>query len=179
VFCAIYDIGEITEEDVTPPAEILSQYPEFDSDNTQNDNNNENNIPISPNIVTNTTIHDIGDLLSAEEEETLLDEFSQICVDKQVNILFLTTNDAEGLTTKNWSDSYMDKLYTDYDQNIAFIIDMDNREYYINTMGNFIDWLDSDEIEEALDLGYEYVANQQYYECLSVMANYCVAEIEK
>jgi hypothetical protein len=54
---------------------------------------------------------------------------------------------------------------------------MDNREIYINTMGNAIKSLDDKDIENALDVGFAYVCECKYTECLAAMADYCINKL--
>lgn len=118
-------------------------------------------------------VHDLGQLLTAVEEELLVSHFGPLFEDKSYNVLFLTTNDAEGKSTMVWSDDYMDALFPYYEHNIAFVIDMDNREVYINTMGNATLCLTDKMVNNAIDAGYDYVVDEDYYNCLKAMANYC------
>lgn len=169
-FFAIYNIGKIKDDEVIPSDEILALKP------VDTDQENSNQFPVgSPEVF----VHDYANLLTENEELMLIEEFTKLCEGMQVNVLFLTTDDADGQTTKMWSDNYMDELFPLYDHNIAIIIDMDNREYYINTMGLFIDFLDDDKIETALDLGYEYIVSQAYCDGLLVMGDYCIKQIKK
>ena len=125
-------------------------------------------------------IHDDANLLSGLEHEKLLNVVAQYSNKISFNILFLTYDDAHGKSTETYSDDYMDTLlpYKAHD-NIAFVIDMDNREYYINTMGKAIDWIDSNEIEEALGEGYDSIINGEYAKCLQKVSNYCLKELAR
>ena len=46
------------------------------------------------------------------------------------------------------------------------MIDMDNREVYINTVGKCINWLEED-VYDILDDTYLYATDGEYFECLS------------
>lgn len=123
-------------------------------------------------------IHDDAKLLSGVEQEKLLGVVAKYAEKISFNILFLTYDDAQGKSTMTYSDDYMDNLfpYKAHD-NIAFVIDMDNRQYYINTMGKAIEWLDAEEIDEALDNGYDYIADENYVRCLQAVSDYCLKEL--
>lgn len=125
-------------------------------------------------------IHDDAKLLSGVEQEKLLGVVAKYAEKISFNILFLTYDDAQGKSTMTYSDDYMDNLfpYKAHD-NIAFVIDMDNRQYYINTMGKAIEWLDAEEIDEALDKGYDYIADENYVRCLQAVSDYCLKELAR
>lgn len=123
-------------------------------------------------------MHDLGDLLTDKEEQELIDSVASYCRKMNYNILFLTTNNANGKDTQTYSDDYMDKLFPDTDENIAFIIDMDNRQIYINTMGRAIQFLSDDKIEKGLDAGYPHIKNDEYYECLREMSSYALGKLK-
>ena len=125
-------------------------------------------------------IHDDAKLLSGVEQEKLLGVVAKYAEKISFNILFLTYDDAQGKSTMTYSDDYMDNLfpYKAHD-NIAFVIDMDNRQYYINTMGKAIEWLDAEEIDEALDKGYDYIADENYFRCLQAVSDYCLKELAR
>jgi len=118
-------------------------------------------------------LHDNADLLSPTEEAKLVELCQDKCFSLSYNVLFLTYNDAAGKSTIRFTDDYMDDLFPYDEDNIAFVIDMDNREIYINTMGKAIDCLSDSEIERALDLGYSQMTDADAYSCLSYMASFC------
>jgi uncharacterized protein len=122
-------------------------------------------------------MHDLADLLTDSEEKKLMNEIGNRCNGIHYNILFLTTNSSDGKSTMTYSDDYMDELFLIDENNIAFVIDMENREIYINTMGNAILCLTDNMIDQALDRGYNYIANYEYAECMEAMATYCVARL--
>ena len=106
------------------------------------------------------TVFDYADLLTEEEEEDLRylsEEFEQY----DMSVIFLTTSNAEGHTSRTYSDDFYDDNNFKPD-GVLFLIDMDNREIYVNTVGVGIDIIDDDEIEEILDAGYMYVGDGEY-----------------
>lgn len=131
-------------------------------------------------IIGDSTIyfHDNANLLTKKDKEQIIGLLHDKNADViSYNILFLTCDDVRGKTTMTYSDDYMDELFPDYEHNIAFVIDMDNREIYINTMGNAILSLTDKMIDAALDDAYPYIKNGQYGECLKAMASYCVPRL--
>ena len=117
-------------------------------------------------------MHDMADLFTDEEEKNLIETASKFVDDIGHNVLFLTYNDAMGRSTMVYSDDYMDVLFPDTDENVAFVIDMDNREVYINTMGTYLDELNYTEIEECLDAGYDYMPDGKYYDAILRISAY-------
>ena len=137
-------------------------------------------MPITAHAESDTQIivDDLANLLSSEEEDLLVERAKDRLGSKNYNILFLTYDDADGYSTMVYSDNYMDDLFpAGTENNIGFIIDMDNREIYINTMGGAIQSLSDYEIEEGLDVGYNYVSEQEYFECLDGMAAYAIPRL--
>ena len=123
-------------------------------------------------------VHDLANLLTNEEEQELEELAAYYCTDFDLNVLFLTMDDADGKSTMQYSDDYMDNVFPiGVENNIAFVIDMDNREYYINTMGVAITKLSDDEIDIALDEAYPEMSSGNYYGAFKDMATYCLSEI--
>lgn len=154
-FMAIYNIGKVKYDRVAIPEDVMSLKEKQSS----------------------VLIHDNANLLSDNEEKELFDIFFNRCDGLGYNVLFLTIDNTNGQSTKTYTDNYMDQLFSDYNHNISFIIDMDNREIYINTMGNAIKSLDDKDIENALDVGFAYVCECKYTECLAAMADYCINKL--
>jgi uncharacterized protein len=123
------------------------------------------------------SIDDHGELLTTEEEIELEDWVKDRYGQVPYHVLFLTTEDAEGKNTMTYSDDYMDQRFPNSENNIAFVIDMDNREIYINTMGMAITYINDREIDAALDRGYNRIVRDDYYGCLQEMAEYCLEEL--
>jgi uncharacterized protein len=117
--------------------------------------------------------------MTDKEETELIEAIDEQCKGLSYNILFLTTDDANGKSTMSYSDDYMDKLFPEgTENNIAFVIDMDNRKIYINTMGKAIENLSDDEIDIGIDRGYDEIKSNDYDGCLLAMASYCLDELK-
>jgi hypothetical protein len=169
-FMVIYNVGKVNEDRVAIPEDVLSLKDKNDDSVAEKDGFNEEK-------QSSVLIHDNANLLSDNEEKELFDSFSNRCSGLGYNVLFLTIDNTNGQSTKTYTDNYMDQLFSDYNHNISFIIDMDNREIYINTMGNAIKSLDDKDIENALDVGFAYVCECKYTECLAAMADYCINKL--
>lgn len=122
------------------------------------------------------TVFDYADLLTTEEEDALRN-LSKEYEAYNMSAIFLTTADAEGKTSMAYSDDFYDNNNFKSD-GVLFMIDMDNREVYVNTVGMGITIISDYEVERILDAGYTYVGNEQYFECLRGMSNYTYGVID-
>ncbi len=117
-------------------------------------------------------MHDMADLFTEDEEKDLIDAAGKFVKNEDHNVLFLTYSDAMGNTTMTFSDDYMDLLFPNDEDNVAFVIDMDNRKVYINTMGVYLDDLSAEEIDECIDAGYSHMPDGEYYDAMLKMSCY-------
>jgi uncharacterized protein len=105
-------------------------------------------------------VFDDAYLFTEEEIKILSEEASNISSSYDMDIIIVTTDDANGKSARDFGDDYFDNngfgLGPDLD-GILFLIDMDNREVYISTSGDGIRYLTDERldnvIEEALDSG--------------------------
>lgn len=123
----------------------------------------------------NATVYivDEANKLTEQEKDSLVKsvEKSTKRTKTKLNVLFLTVQDANGKSVVEYSDDRMEEILAGKgEDNIAFVIDFDNRRTYINTMGKAIQILSDDKIEKALTAGDKYVQNSQYEKCLNAMA---------
>lgn len=106
--------------------------------------------------------------LFTEGEINVLDDEANILSNKyNMDIVIVTTNDANGKTSREYADDYFDYngfgVGSDLD-GILFLIDMDNREAYISTSGQGIKYLTDQRIEDILDIAYDNgLADGDYY----------------
>jgi len=108
-------------------------------------------------------VYDEAQLLTdAEERELQL--FAAGYESKGIAVVFLTIDDAQGYSSMTYSDDFYDTHAFGTD-GVLFMIDMDNREVYINTVGRCIGWLEY-QIDEILDETYIYAGEGRYYTCL-------------
>lgn len=109
------------------------------------------------------TVFDYADLLSEAEEDELR-EYSSKYEKYEISVIYLTTDDAEGYSSMTYSDNFYD-THAFLPDGVLFMIDMDNREVYINTVGKCIEWLE-DDVYDILDETYEYASDEEYFDCL-------------
>lgn len=114
------------------------------------------------------TVFDYADLLTWEEENELR-QIAKEYEEFDVSMIFLTTADARGKSAMTYSDDFYDTNQFRPD-GVLFLIDMDNRELYINTVGKCIAILPDYRIESILDTGYDYVADGEYFDCFKRMS---------
>lgn len=114
------------------------------------------------------TVFDFADLLTDSEEKQLR-EFSKEYEKYDISIIFMTTDDAEGKTTQNYSNDFYDNNEFRPD-GIMFSIDMDNREIYIDTVGKCIAMISDTKVSDALDASYTYAGDGEYAACLTKMS---------
>lgn len=103
-------------------------------------------------------IFDGADLFNTEERGELNQRLQYISDLYDMDILIVTTEDAQGKNSRNYADDYFD--YGGYGRNesydgMLFLIDLDNREIYISTSGRAIEYLNDRDIENILDKVFE------------------------
>lgn len=97
---------------------------------------------------------DQADSFSAAEAAELQASAAALGAQYNMDLVIVTTNDAEGKTARAYADDYFD--YNGYGvgadrDGILFLIDFDNREAYISTSGSGIRYLTDARIESILD----------------------------
>lgn len=101
----------------------------------------------------NLKVFDHANLFSQEEIIQLEEEASILSDDYNMDIVIVSTNDANGKTSREYADDYFDYngfgLGDELD-GILFLIDMDNREAYISTSGKGIRYLTDSRIENII-----------------------------
>lgn len=97
---------------------------------------------------------DLAEAFTEEEKSNL--EYRAAALGNRFNmdIVIVTTSDAEGKSSRDYADDYFDNngygVGADRD-GILFLIDFDNSEAYISTSGNGIRYLTDVRIEKVLD----------------------------
>lgn len=120
-------------------------------------------------------VHDNANILNQSEESRLTNLAMKYVNAFELNVLFLTIDDADGKSTVRYTDDYMDDFFpVGVEDNIAFVIDMDNREFYINTMGIAIERLTDEDIEKALDKAEPSMKREHYAKAFEKMADFCL-----
>lgn len=108
------------------------------------------------------TINDEANLFTSEQVNTLSQQAKEINdkINGQVFIVTTTSNTAE---PRDFADNYL-KTAIGNDQNgSVLLLDMGQREIYISTSGNMIDYLTDRRIDSILDDVYDQMTNANYY----------------
>jgi len=110
-------------------------------------------------------VFDQADLFSEEEEQALEDQIAEIKSRARLDLVVVTTEDAQGKASRSYADDFYDTggfgIGKNYD-GMLFLIDMDNREIYISTAGAMQRFLTDSRIESMLDHAYDYVQRGDY-----------------
>ena len=130
-------------------------------------------------------VWDNADLYTDSEEDSLFKFAKEQSKKIGISVLFLTVDYAEGKSTRTYGDDFLDYLLYDsgkkYNKSsssrwdgdnpaVMFVIDMDNRECAINTMGDVIDWFSDREIDKCLSAGDDYLGDGEFYKAISAVA---------
>ena len=120
-------------------------------------------------------VFDDAMLFTEDEIVKLEEEANNLSNDYNMDIVIVTTDDADGKTSREYADDYFD--YGDFgvgDNNdgILFLIDMDNSEAYISTSGNGIRYLTDVRIEKVLDDVFDNgLTDGKYYNAAEAFLN--------
>ncbi len=116
--------------------------------------------------MTASGIYDEANLLSEDDEASLLTKLEKYSEKYSADIAIVTTNDAGGLTAQAYADAYAEKIGQSMSRDeypgILFLIDMDNREIYMATQGQAMNYYDDYRINEVLDDCYAYITDGDY-----------------
>lgn len=113
-------------------------------------------------------VFDNGGLFDKEEKEALEQTLASFHDEWQMELGIMTTDDAGGKSTERLADDFYDRngLGVGSDHSGAlFVIDMDNREIHVSTLGKMADYLTDERIEKVLDAAYGYVSDGDYAGC--------------
>lgn len=103
-------------------------------------------------------VFDDAGLYTDEEIGELDNQANVISETYNMDIIILTTDAAQGKTSREYADDYYDDnkfgIGSEKD-GILFLMDMDNGEVYISTSGQAIKYLTDQRIESIIDLAFE------------------------
>ncbi len=106
-------------------------------------------------------VDDQADLLSDSEEEELLALMYGLTED--CNGAFVTI-DANAYSTQAYADNYAE-LNFGYNNNVVFVVDMDNRYLYLSAGGQTQHVITDSKADTITDNVYRYASNKDYYTC--------------
>lgn len=136
--------------------------------------------PAKPEASGGTRVYDMAGLLGEEERSELEAAIDGARKDWKLDLVIVTTEDAEGKTSTEYADDFYDAggFGEGKDKDgILFLIDMDNRELTFSTSGIAIRIFTDARIEAMLDRVYEGASQGNYKSCadafLSDVERYC------
>lgn len=113
-------------------------------------------------------VFDEAGLFTAAEKQHLEDEISKFREKYPADLAVVTIEDAEGKTSEEFADDFYDYngLGAGEDSSGAlFLINMEQRELWISTLGETASVLTDRRIEQVLDAAYEGAADGDFAEC--------------
>lgn len=107
-------------------------------------------------------------LFSEAEEESLESELCAMWEETGMDVVLVTTEDAEGKTAEQYADDFYDENGFGADEDkggILYLIDMDNRELYISTFSEAVRLLTDERIDRMLDRGISRLGAGDFAGC--------------
>ncbi len=100
-------------------------------------------------------VYDGAGILEAEEEEELQAQAAELAQELQLDVILVTTEDTEGLTTARYNEEFYNRHGFGYEgpggSGVQFLIDMEHRQYYLLTAGEGDPRYTDAEIEKMYD----------------------------
>lgn len=117
-------------------------------------------------------VFDDAKLLDGEEEAALQEDIVRLAGEMEMDIVIVTTSDAQGKSAEEYADDFYDEgkfgYDTDGETGILLLIDMDHRECYISTAGYAIEAFTDGEIDQMLDDIVSCLGAGEYYQACAV-----------
>ena len=105
-------------------------------------------------------VYDMANLLTDEQEQEL-QQYAEEYAKKQISVVFVTTDDTRFRDSEEYANYFYDSLDF-YHDGVLFLIDMYNREVYIDTVGRYVGIFTPIRIESTLDKGFEYIYSDHF-----------------
>lgn len=123
-------------------------------------------------VLADSGVYDRGELFTSEETAELEAEAAKVAQEYDMNIILLTTADAEGMSSAAYAEDFYES--GNYHQNdakggIVLLIDMEHRELNLVTYGDMIYYITDEREESIYDAGFDEVADGQYGDCMEEM----------
>ncbi|MFA5522954.1 MAG: TPM domain-containing protein [Tissierellales bacterium] len=110
-------------------------------------------------------VYDEADLFSVTEKEALQMKASDLSQRIMLDIVILTIDDNKGKTTSDYADDFYDENGFGYGENydgLILLINLDDRDVYISTLGKAIKYFTDDRIDSILDKVYIFLSEENY-----------------
>lgn len=156
---------------VLPVSASTNTYPRSTNDlrvpeKTKYNSSMENNVLSTPSVNANEKIYDFADLLTEEEEKQLYELVKMYIEHTNLDLAIVTINTNPKSSTLEYADDFYD--YNEFSMNgIAFVIDMQNRIFYISTAGTAMLYYDDLRIEYILTALDNDMLNHEYFNACS------------
>lgn len=141
----------------------------FDIDNDINiDDQFDNILGNSDNMEVDSTerVYDYASLFS-DSERSILNRTIESFIDQyDLDLVIATIDDNTKSSTREYAwDFYSENDFgMDNDGGLLFLIDMDNREFYMLTDGEAKNIFNDDRVDECLDAALSFIKNEGYFE---------------
>lgn len=131
-------------------------------------------------IVPPQRVFDMADLFTKEEKIDLEESVAEHRESTNLDIVIVTTNDAEGKSSRDYADDFYDDngygVGEDH-SGVLLLIDMDNRMAYMSTTGRAIQIFSDDEIQGITDRVASCLGDGEYAEGAQVFLNEVESEV--
>ena len=112
-------------------------------------------------------VEDNADLFTYEEFEQITSDAADFTASKDISLAILTIDYAQGLSSEEYANDYIDNLIDGEGWNedcMLFMIDMDNRNVWVSTTGRAENiYYD---VDSVIDGGYDHLVNGEYGQCI-------------
>lgn len=128
----------------------------------------EHNVLLTPSVNANEKIYDFAELLTEEEEKQLYDKVKEFIANTNLDLAIVTINTNVKDSTQEYADDFYD--YNDFSINgLAFVIDMQNRIFYISTAGKAMLYYNDYRIEYILSALDQEMYNHEYFNACNTL----------
>lgn len=114
---------------------------------------------------TSLKVYDEASLFTDSELSQLQERAQELSEGKNLDVVILTINDAQGKTSMAYADDYYDYNGFGYggdNSGLLLLIDMDNRKSWISTTGRAIHYFNDSAINNILDNITGYLSDENY-----------------
>ena len=117
-------------------------------------------LPISLAFAETPLVYDQAGLMSSEEIESLQGELERINGKYNMDLIIITTDDAQGKKSLPYGDDFYEEIYgIDHDGGY-FLMDMDNGEVTVSFSGKAMDIFTDGRQEAILDEVFPYMGDE-------------------
>ena len=128
----------------------------------------EHNVLLTPSVNANEKIYDFAELLTEEEEKQVYDKVKEFIANTNLDFAIVTINTNVKDSTQEYADDFYD--YNDFSiDGLAFVIDMQNRIFYISTAGKAMLYYDDYRIEYILSALDQEMYNHEYFNACNTL----------